>query len=267
MNKKIMLALAGGAGLILAGCSTPAHVGSPGGKTARAYHEAGATLGQLPPPKLVILSGDTLRIVRDAREPAEADDMTLFQVRPDGMISVPDVGSLQVAGLTPEDVAEKITAAYARTYREPTATVNIAIAPSNRVFVGGAVPNAAFFDLTGTATLEQVLMASGGVLPSADMSKVALLRLNAEGRYDTYFFDLSSLLKTPGRTAVVMQRGDLVYVPQSGIGRTVEAIDMYFTRLFPINKGIGVGFNYDLNSKGLKNSGNTTNTTINNINP
>lgn len=259
MKRTIMMALFAGAGLVLAGCSTPAHVSVPGGKTADAYQQEGMTLADLPPPRLVILSGDTLRIVRDAREPAEADDMTLFQVRPDGYISVPDVGTLKVAGLSPEEVAELVTREYAKVYREPRATVNIAIAPSNRVFVGGAVPNPDFFDLTGTATIEQVLMSSGGVLPTADMRKVALLRLDEEGRYGMYFFDMSAMLKNPGRQAVVMQRGDLIYVPQSGIGRTVEAIDMYFTRLFPINKGIGVGFNYDLNNKGVKNSGNTTN--------
>lgn len=244
-----MLALLGAAGAWLAGCSTPAHVDVPGGKTAKIYQQEGAALSDLPPPRLVILSGDTLRIVRDAREPAEADDMSLFQVRPDGYISVPEVGTLQVAGLTPEEVAQQITRAYAKVYREPAATVNIAIAPSNRVFVGGAVPNPDFFDLTGTATLEQVLMSSGGVLPTADMRKVALLRLDGEGRYDLYFFDMSAMLKTPDRTAVVMQRGDLIYVPQSGIGRTVEALDLYFTRLFPVNKSIGVGFNYELNQQ------------------
>ena len=32
---------------------------------------------------------------------------------------------------------------------------------------------------------------------------------------------------------------------------------MYFTRLIPVNKGIGVGFNYDLNDPDVSNSGNT----------
>src|SRR5690554_4818395 len=249
MKKMVMTAVFASAGLVLAGCSTPAHVATPSGKTVDTYQQKGTVLTDLPSPRVVILSGDTLRIVRDAREPAEADDMTLFQVRPDGYISVPEVGTLKVVGQTPEEVAEQVSSAYAKIYREPAATVNIAIAPSNRVFVGGAVPNPDFFDLTGTATMEQVLMSSGGVLPMADMRKVALLRLNEEGRYDLYFFDMSAMLKEPGRLAVVMQRGDLIYVPQSGIGRTVEAIDMYFTRLFPVNKAIGIGFNYELNQK------------------
>eukprot|EP00866_Antonospora_locustae_P000679 jgi/Antlo1/679/489 len=73
------------------------------------------------------------------------------------------------------------------------------------------------------------------------------------------------MLTNPNHPRVALQRGDLIFVPQSGIGATVEAVDMYFTRLFPINKGIGVGFNYDLNDSGVKNSGNTT-TNIEKIN-
>jgi hypothetical protein len=97
------------------------------------------------------------------------------------------------------------------------------------------------------------------VLPSADSSNIALLRTGANGKYNMYFVDLSSMLSDPNHPMVTLQRGDLIYVPQSRIGSTVEAVDMYFTRLFPVNKGIGVGFNYDLNNQGVKNSGNTNN--------
>lgn len=94
-----------------------------------------------------------------------------------------------------------------------------------------------------------------------------MLRTGANGKYNMYFVDLSSLLSDPNHPMVTLQRGDLIYVPQSRIGSTVEAVDMYFTRLFPINKGIGVGFNYDLNSQSVKNSGNSTTNiqTLNNV--
>ena len=62
------------------------------------------------------------------------------------------------------------------------------------------------------------------------------------------------MLKDPTHPLVTLQRGDLIYVPQSGIGATVEAVDMYFTKLFPVNKGVGLGLNYQLNNT----SGNTT---------
>jgi protein involved in polysaccharide export with SLBB domain len=231
---------------LLAGCSTPAHVALPDKDVLQLRHAEIYTLADLPPPEVLVQPGDSLRIVRDAQEPAEKDDMTLFVVRPDGLISIPKVGLVKVAGRTPQQVQEEITGRNARVYREPQVTVNIAVAPSNRVFIGGAVPNPAFFNLSGTVTVEQALLSAGGVLPTADSRNVALMRLGADQRYKLYFFDLSALLQNTDKPAVALQRGDLIFVPTSGIGRTVEAIDLYFTKLIPINKGIGVGLNYDL---------------------
>lgn len=233
--------------LFITGCSTPANVHLPNANVLSEKHKAIYTLADLPMSKVIIQGGDTLRIMRDAQEPAESDDMTLFVVRPDGYISMPFVGSLAVAGKTPEHVADMVMQKYRDIYRQPEVTVNIAIAPSNKVYVGGAVPNSDFFDLTGAATIEQALLSTGGVLPSADSNNVALLRVGDDGRYKLYFFSYASLLENNNRRIVNLQRGDMIYVPQSRIGRTVEAVDMYFTKLFPVQKGFGVGFNYELN--------------------
>jgi len=253
--------------LSLTACSTPATVKLSSNAVLKERHAAALTLADLPAPQVIVQTGDTLRIVRDAQEPAAQDDMTHFVVRPDGLIALPGIGTVQVGGLTPEQVTDEITQRYAKIYREPQVTVNIAQAPSNRIFVGGAVPNPAFFDLSSAVTLEQALLASGGVLPSAQSKHIALLRRGSEGKYDLYYVSLASMLTDEERPIIALQRGDLIYVPQSRIGATVEAVDMYFTRLFPINKGVGLGFNYDLKSSGVKNSGNTTNTSNTYINP
>lgn len=259
-NRRSRLTLLGllSASIWLAGCSTPARVPLPDDKALKAGHQAALSLADLPPAQVLIQTGDSLRIVRDAQEPAEADDMTIFVVRPDGVISMPNIGRVKVALRTPEDVGKEISEKYKRIYREPMVTVNIASAPSNRVFIGGAVPNPAFFNLSGQVSVEQALFSSGGVLPSADSSNIALLRTGPDGKYKLYYVNLSSMLKDPTHPMVTLQRGDLIYVPQSTIGATVEAVDMYFTRLFPINKGIGLGFNYDLRNQDVKNNGNTT---------
>ncbi|USW94435.1 polysaccharide biosynthesis/export family protein [Pseudomonas proteolytica] len=150
------------ASIWLAGCSTPARVPLPDNNTLKANHQAALTLANVPPPQVLIQSGDLLRIVRDAQEPAAADDMTVFVVRPDGVISMPGIGRINAALRTPEDLGKEITEKYKRIYREPAVTVNIASAPSNKVFIGGAVPNPAFFDLAGNVSLEQALLSSGG---------------------------------------------------------------------------------------------------------
>ncbi len=234
--------------ICITACSTPARVHLPKAKVLSEKHIKINSLADLPISRVIIQSGDTLRIIRDAKEPAESDDMSLFVVRPDGYISMPFVGSLSVAGKTPEQVSKLVTEKYSDIYRQPEVTVNIAIAPSNKVYVGGAVPNPNFFDLTGAATIEQALLSTGGVLPSADSDNIALLRVNPNGKYDVYFFSYANLLTDHSRPIVNLQRGDMIFVPQSAIGSTVEAIDMYFTKLFPVQKGFGVGFNYELNN-------------------
>jgi hypothetical protein len=85
------------ASIWLAGCSTPARVPLPDNNTLKAGHQAALTLADLPPPQVLIQSGDLLRIVRDAQEPAAADDMTVFVVRPDGVISIPNIGRVKAA--------------------------------------------------------------------------------------------------------------------------------------------------------------------------
>ncbi len=235
---------------LLGACSVPAKVGLPSSRTLEAGHEEFVMLAELPPPEVYVQPGDMLRIVRDAQTPAQQDEMTLFVVRPDGNISIPFIGKMNVGGRTPDEIAQDITTRFRAIYIQPEVTVNIAEAPGNRVFVGGEVRNPSVYPLDGLPSIEQSLIAAGGVLPTADSENIALLRLARNGKYNLYFFNYAQLLMAEARNPVMLQRGDIVFVPKSTIGNMVEAIDMYFTRLFPINKGIGFGFNYDMNRKG-----------------
>lgn len=216
-------------------------------------------ISQLPPPVTRIMNGDTLRIVRDAQTPAEKDEMVLFFVRPDGTFSYPFVGLLHAAQRSPEEVATEISDKLAAVYRYPKVTVNIAIAPGNRVFVGGAVRNPSAFELTAAASIEQAIIGAGGILPTADSEHIALLRMDATGLYQVYFTDFSQfLLAKSQRRGVMLQRGDIVFVPKSALGNAIEGVDLYFNQLIPFSKGIGIGFSYDLN----KSSGSSTTVTL-----
>lgn len=246
---------------LLCACGTPAKIGLPDKQALAAGHAAYVQLAMQPLPAVVVQPGDTLRITRDARSPAEEDRQTLFMVQPDGYIHYPYVGRLAVAGQTPEQVSQRLTAAGTNLYREPHVTVNIAVAPSNRIFVGGEVHNPSVYELNGEASVEQALIGAGGLLPSADSGNIALVRRDDAGRYQRYFFAFSDLL-SGSLPPVALQRGDLIFVPKSGIGNAVEAVDLYFTRLIPINKGIGLGLNYDLNQRDISNSGNTNIRTV-----
>ncbi|WP_293766136.1 polysaccharide biosynthesis/export family protein [uncultured Aquitalea sp.] len=235
--------------LCLNGCATPSTVTLPADKEVEARRIDVADISQLPPPVTRVMSGDTLRIVRDAQTPAEKDEATLYFVRPDGGFAYPFIGTVRAAGRTPEAVGEEVSAKLARIYRYPQVTVNIAIAPGNRVFVGGAVRNPSAFELSAAASIEQAIIGAGGVLPTADSSRVALLRLDDNGRYKVYFTDFSRFLQPDDqRRAVMLQRGDVVFVPKSAVGNGIEVVDLYLNQLLPFSKAIGLGLNYNLNS-------------------
>lgn len=233
--------------LACAGC-TPNVVRLPPGKDIAQRQVATFRAEDLPAPQLLIHGGDTLRIVRDAQSPAERDEATLYRVRPDGAIAYPHLGTVAVAGRTPEDVAGEISTGLAAIYRQPQVTINIAEAPGNRVYVGGAVRNPGAFDLSTHASVAQAITATGGVLPTADSRRVALVREDAAGVQQIWFFNYADMLSSAnnGQPVVRLQRGDLVFVPSSRIGNLVQGVDMYVSQLL-LFRGVGVGVNYQIN--------------------
>lgn len=235
--------------LFLGGCVSPSAITLPSSKVIDERRIDVADISRLPAPVTRVINGDTLRIVRDAQTPAEKDEATLYFVRPDGSFAYPFIGMVLASGRTPEEIGAEITQRLGAIYRYPKVTVNIAIAPGSRVFVGGAVRNPSAFELTAVASIEQAIIGAGGVLPTADSSHIALLRMDANGTYQVYFADFSQLLMPSAqRRAVMLQRGDVVFVPKSAVGNGIEVVDLYINQLLPFSKSIGLGLNYNLNS-------------------
>lgn len=243
--------------LLLAACTTPASVPLPDAAAVEAGTRALQRLAELPPPVERVRVGDTLRIVRDAGEMPTLSavnagtlyELTLFTVLGDGSIYYPFLGRVEVARKTPGQIADELSARLAEIYREPRVTVNIAQAPSNTVFVGGAVRNPSALPIASANNLLQAVLGAGGILPVGDARHVALLREDADGRHRAYFLDFSRLLDTgaDGRLPVALQRGDIVFVPKSAVGERVEGVDVYLNQLIPFSKSLGVGFSYTVN--------------------
>ena len=238
--------------LMLAGCSTPSTIELPSNSTIDAHQIETIGFDKLPPPVARILPGDVLSIVRDEEsfngwQAINNPDHVTYSVRTDGMFSYPYAGSIHALGLTPEQVGQEISHRLAKLYRHPEVTVNIDASSANRVFVGGAVRNPEAVDMGSAEYVQQAIIAAGGVLPTADSSHVALLRLADNGQYTVYFFDYSQLLAVTGQRGIMLQRGDIVFVPKSGIGNAVEAVDLYFNQLLPFTKSIAIGAAYNIN--------------------
>jgi polysaccharide biosynthesis/export protein PslD len=243
--------------LALCACNTPARIGPPESADIKAAQDAGRALAGKPLPPERIHAGDTLRIVRNTGESPSISaftansiyELTLFPVLNDGTFSYPYVGSVKAAGLTVAQLTRVLEDKLAPVYRETALTININQAPSNVVFVGGAVRNPASLPVSTVTNLEQALVGAGGINPDADARLVALLRQGDDGLYKTYFFDYSKLLYAGGAgpgAPVLLQRGDVVFVPKSSVGNRIDGVNLYLNQLIPFAKSIGFGVNYNL---------------------
>ncbi|WP_017906700.1 polysaccharide biosynthesis/export family protein [Pseudomonas asplenii] len=242
--------------LLLSACSIPAKVVLPQKNVLQEGHRAGEALAGKPLPAQRIRAGDTLRIVRNTGEAPSISaftansiyELTLFTVMNDGSFAYPYIGNVKAAGMTPQELTVFLQDKLKNIYQDSALTVNISASPGNTVFVGGSVRNPNNLSVTTATTLEQALIGAGGLLPVGDSRNVALLRQEDDGRYKTYFFDYrdTMLAGVSNRPPVLLQRGDVIFVPKSRVGNGIEWVDLYLNQLIPFQKSIGIGVNYNL---------------------
>lgn len=134
-------------------------------------------------------------------------------VLPDGSITYPLVGRLDVAGLNTTEVEQKITQKLKAYLADPVVTVVVAGTEGNRVYVLGKVLKPGVVTLDGPMTVLQVLSIAGGLDKFADGDSIKVLRGNGNDQ-QVLSVHYNDLLK--GRdlgSNLVLQAGDTILVP------------------------------------------------------
>jgi len=161
------------------------------------------------PPHYVIGPEDVLSIVfwRDKDMSAEV------VVRPDGKVSLPLLNDIQAAGLTPEQLNERLTAAAGKFVQDPTATVVVKEIHSRKVFITGNVAKPGSFPLMGETTVLQLIALAGGLSEYANSKNITIMRAE-NGRTVTFRFDYKSVIKQKHlEQNILLKPNDTVIVP------------------------------------------------------
>ena len=140
-------------------------------------------------------------------------------VRPDGRVSVPLLGDVQAAGMTPLALKEQLAREFKKYVTAPEVSVVIKEINSRKVFVTGEVKTPGAFDLQPRAKLMQILAMAGGLTPYSK-GKVIVLRDNREskdkgGNPETRFeIELKTIIsgKRP-QDNIILQPGDTLVFP------------------------------------------------------
>jgi polysaccharide export outer membrane protein len=134
-------------------------------------------------------------------------------VPPDGVISFPLIGDVNVIGMTVGKLRQTVTKRLSDYVPDATVTVILKAFDSLRAFVIGKVKNPGMYPISLETNVMQVLSMAGGLNPYASENNIHILR-QIKGDSVKIPFSYGDVLK--GRNLkqnIALLRGDVVVVP------------------------------------------------------
>jgi len=152
----------------------------------------------------------------DLLEVSVWNDETLTRqvlVRPDGFISFPLIGDIQVEGRTVDQVRAAVEKEISEYVPDVPVTVLLIQLASTRVYVIGKVPQPGAFLMQDQMRVLQILSMAGGLTTFADQGDIKIIRYDGEDQ-QVFEFDYDEVAR--GRDLsqnIVLEPGDTVVVP------------------------------------------------------
>lgn len=176
--------------------SAPLLLGACGGA------RGGVPLEQLQPaPTTTVRAGDIIEVEFWGQPEISGERI----VDDDGAIQMPLLRAVQVAGLSAEEIRERLTELYDQYYSDPLIVVNVQLGVS----ITGAVNGPGRYTVDPALNLLDLIGLARGLEDEAKRDK---LELNRAGQRYIVDLDEALLLEQPRRLR--LQSGDWVYVPR-----------------------------------------------------
>jgi len=157
-------------------------------------------------PKTYVIGPEDVLYVRVWRE---QDFTAPYFVRPDGKISLPLVGDIQAAGLTPERLSAQIEQALSEFINKPDVTVSLQQVNSKKFYITGQVFRPGEFPLITPTRVFDALSNAGGFRDFANRKKIVIIR-GAE----RLKFNYNDILKGKNlEQNIFLENGDTIVIP------------------------------------------------------
>lgn len=174
---------------------------------------------------LAILPGISSAAERDAAYQLRAGDLVSIsvwgedklkqdaRVLPDGSITFPLAGQVDVAGLDTNAVADKIAAKLEKFIPDPQVSVVVTGTEGNLVYVQGKVLKPGSVHMPGQTTVLQALSMAGGLDKFADKDDIKVVRLNG-AKQQILRVNYGKLMSGDDMTTnFLLKAGDTLVVP------------------------------------------------------
>jgi polysaccharide export outer membrane protein len=134
-------------------------------------------------------------------------------VAPDGGISFPLVGELNVIGKSAAELRQQITQRLGRYISEPIVTVTISEVLGNKIYVLGQVNRPGDFIVNPMVDVMQALSMAGGTTAFASLNNIVILRRNGSQQRAIRFKYSDASSGKDLDLNIILQSGDVVVVP------------------------------------------------------
>ncbi len=162
-----------------------------------------------------IAAGDRLEIVFFTHP----EQNRFVRVRPDGRVSLPFIGDVDVAGREPEAVARELESRYAGVLVQPRVDVLVHEVGA-QYYVLGEVLSPGAFRLDRRVDILQGIARAGGYRSTARLGNLVLLRKDGKGGAYAAILDLRSYLQDSERKQdLELRPDDIVWVPKDNLSR------------------------------------------------
>ena len=170
------------------------------------------------PADYIMCGGDQLQLTvynhPDLSSPPTATNNP-YVVRPDGKMSMPLIGEVDVTGKTVAQVTQEITDRLSEYIVNPLVTINITKLGTTRVYVLGEIKKQGLYELEKSHNLLDALAKAEGFTEKSGKKKVFVIRRGEQEPFLTV--NINDLFRK-GDTSknIVLNEGDCVYLTSNG---------------------------------------------------
>ncbi len=156
--------------------------------------------------------GDGIAIVV---QPPFQELTTQTTIGPQGTIIIPLIGTIPLAGLTPEAAQERVVAELNRYLVNPQVSLSLVAPRPVEATIIGEVTRPGFYPLQPNSSVATAILNAGGATPDADLRQVRLRRPVGNKRAIERAIDLyTPLERGTALPDLRLQDGDVVFVPE-----------------------------------------------------
>jgi polysaccharide biosynthesis/export protein len=141
-------------------------------------------------------------------------------VQPDGYITLKEVGTIFVEGLTIPEMSKRIERAYSGILYDPQITISLQDFDKPSFVVIGQVGKPGKYELRSDLTVTKGIAIAGGFTDASKHSEVVLFRPEANGMTEARVIDTKKMLNSRNLSEDIhLSPGDIIYIPKNRISK------------------------------------------------